>query len=94
MTILGVQATKISWQTVHYRRIIMTQVSQIRRGQIAILVVKQVLRKEGILFDENFHKKMEERAKEIGISVEELIAFSEPLIREVIDECFAEAKCL
>ncbi len=63
-----------------------------RRGQIAILVVKSILREKGVQLTPNFRREIGNRAKEIGLSTDELLEFVEPLVRELVDEAFAKSK--
>ena len=61
-----------------------------RRGQIAIMVVKSILREKGVQLTPNFRREIGNRAKEIGISTDELLEFVEPLVRELVDETFTK----
>jgi|GEM_PF-2780222 len=63
-----------------------------RKGQIAILVVKSILREKGIRLSSNYRRELGNEAKNIGISFEEFLEFAEPLIRELVDETFAKPK--
>ena len=56
-----------------------------RLGEIALLMVKQQLRKVG-LRGENFNREMGNAAKDIGIPIEELRGFYETLLPEILGE--------
>ena len=63
-----------------------------RKGQIAVMVIKHLLREKGVRLTPDFRREMGNQAKAIGISTEELIEFVEPLVRELVDETFAKSK--
>jgi len=62
-----------------------------RRGQIALLYLKNKLREEGVRLTPNFRRQAGNTAKAIGISVEEVMKFSEIIVRELVEETFAES---
>lgn len=66
--------------------------SEARKGQIALLFLKQKIRKEGVRLMPNFNRGLANDAKEISVPVSEAVEFVEGLIREVVDEIFANAK--
>jgi len=56
-----------------------------RQGEIALKVVKHLMRKRG----QNNMREFGNAAKEIGVPVEELKQFAQPLVQELLDECFS-----
>ena len=60
----------------------------IRKGQIALLVLKQKLREDGVRLTPNMRRQIGNTAKNIGISVEEATEFAEGMIRELVEEAF------
>lgn len=63
-----------------------------RKGQIALLVLKKKLRDEGIRIKPDFRREAGNLAKDLGISVEEIVEFYESLIRELVEETFSKPK--
>lgn len=63
-----------------------------RKGEIALLVLKQKLRKEGIQLGPNFKRDIGNTAKDIGIPLEEAMELAEELTREYVEETFTKAK--
>ncbi len=63
-----------------------------RKGQIALLLLKHRLRKEGVRLVPDFKRSLASDAKELGIPVQEALEFYEGIIRENVDEIFASAK--
>lgn len=60
-----------------------------RMGQIAILYLKEVLRKRGgIELTPNMRREVGNIAKAIDIPVDEAMLFTESLVREAVDEIF------
>ena len=62
---------------------------KIRQGEIALLLLKQHARDEGIRFKKDFQRGVHNVAKSIGIKKEEAMEFAEIIIREIVDEAFA-----
>lgn len=60
-----------------------------RRGEIAILFVKETLRKENFRLSRETMRELGNVAKKIGVSTEELKTFFEPLVREMVNEMFS-----
>jgi hypothetical protein len=60
-----------------------------RQGEIALMVLKYLLRKQGIELSRNKMRETSGLAKAIGISVEELKQFVQPLVEEFMRELFA-----
>ena len=56
-----------------------------RKGAIAITLVKEYFKREGIRFA-NFEKELKEEARELGLSYEELREFVLSIISEVLHE--------
>ena len=66
--------------------------TEIRKGEIAFLVLKHRLKKEGVHLDPNFKRDWGNTAREIGVPLEELFEFVEETIRDAVDAMFANAK--
>ena len=62
----------------------------IRKGQIALAYLKNKLREEGVRLTPNFRRQVGNTAKAIGISTEEAMEFTESIIRELVEEAFAQ----
>lgn len=60
-----------------------------RQGEIALKVVKHLMRKRGITLSWSNMREFGNLAKEIGVPVEELKQFAKPLMQELLDECFS-----
>ena len=59
-----------------------------RKGEIALLVLKAKIRRDGVRLGPNHRRETGNAAKEIGITFEEAMEFSEELIREAVDWTF------
>ena len=57
-----------------------------RKGQIALLIVKHMLRKEGIRLRPGFNREIASSAMQIGVSNEEAVEFAVELYQEAADE--------
>jgi hypothetical protein len=64
----------------------------IRKGQIALLLIKHQLREKGVRLTPNFKREIGNEAKAIGISIEEAMEFVEPIVRELVEEMFANKR--
>jgi hypothetical protein len=62
----------------------------IRKGQIALLLIKYQLRERGVRLTPNFRREVENEAKAIGISIKEVMEFMESIVRELVEETFAK----
>ncbi len=62
-----------------------------RKGQIALLYLKNKPREDGVRLTPNFRRQVGNTAKAIGISVDEAMEFSELLVRELVEEAFAKS---
>ena len=60
-----------------------------RKGEIALKIVREMLSHEGIRFD-SFKRDIGNKAKRLGVSEEELLQFSKEIIRELYEKTFAE----
>ena len=60
-----------------------------RRGEIAVMCVRQKFMENGIRLSSNFRREIGNTAKQIGISTEEAMEFVEGFVRELIKETFA-----
>ena len=57
-----------------------------RKGQIALLIVKRMLRENRIRLRPGLNREIAHGAKQIGISTEEAVEFAVELYREATDE--------
>jgi len=62
----------------------------IRKGQIALLLIKRKLRKDGIRLTPNFRREIGNEAKTTGVPFDELMEFIEIMVREQVEEAFAK----
>jgi hypothetical protein len=62
----------------------------IRKGQIALLYLKNKLREEGVRLNPNLRRQVGNTAKVIGIPFEEAMEFAETMVRELVEEAFAK----
>ncbi|MEK7169537.1 MAG: hypothetical protein AAB377_00140 [Patescibacteria group bacterium] len=60
-----------------------------RQGEIALKLVKQLMRKRGIQLSQDNMREFGNVAKAIEVPVEELKQFAKPLMQEFLDECFS-----
>ena len=56
-----------------------------RKGQIALLIVKHALREKGVRLRPGFNREIAHNAKQIGIPTEEAVEFAVELYREATD---------
>lgn len=62
--------------------------SEERRGQIALALVKAKFRKEGLRLSSSARRELGATAAEIGVSIEELEQFVFDLLPELVGEAF------
>jgi hypothetical protein len=62
----------------------------IRKGQIALLLIKHQLREKGVRLTPNFRREVGNEAKAIGVPIEEATEFVELIVRELVEETFAK----
>ena len=60
-----------------------------RQGEIALKLVKYLVRKRGITLSQDNMREFGNVAKAIEVPVEELKQFAKPLMQEVLDEYFS-----
>ena len=60
-----------------------------RQGEIALKLVKHLLRKRGTTLSQDNMREFGNVAKVIEVPVEELKQFAKPLMQELLDECFS-----
>ncbi len=60
-----------------------------RQGEIALKVLKHILRRRGINLNQEAMRDLGNVAKKIDVPVEELKEFAKPLYQEILSECFA-----
>lgn len=61
-----------------------------RKGEIAVLVLKYKLSREGVRLGPDFRRDVGNTAKAIGISFDEAMEFVEEMVREQVEELFAK----
>lgn len=61
-----------------------------RQGEIALLIVRYMIRRRGVMLSHDTMREFGNIAKSTGIPVEELKQFARPLLREFLDECFQD----
>ena len=61
--------------------------SKDRQGEIALLFLKNQLRREGIRLT-NLKRRVNSEASQIGIPVKEAQEFAELMVRQLVDETF------
>ena len=61
-----------------------------RKGEIALVLLKQKMQQEGVKITPNFLRQIGSTAKETGLPPGELREFVELLTRELIEEVFAK----
>ena len=66
------------------------RMDQVRKGEIALAVLKNQLRKKGLTIGPNFIRELGNAAKSVGVPKEEIIELAEELTRELVDEIFAK----
>lgn len=59
-----------------------------RKGQIALLLVKSRFKDEGIRLKPDMKRDIGNSAKKIGVPADELLQFVEGLTREMVEEVF------
>ena len=62
----------------------------IRKGQIALLLIKHQLREKGVRLTPNFRREVGNEAKDIGVPIGEAMEFVELIVRELVEETFAK----
>jgi hypothetical protein len=62
--------------------------SEARKGEIAVLVIKQMFRTKGIHLNRDLRREVGSKAKEVGVPFDELMAFGEELTRSLVEEVF------
>lgn len=61
---------------------------EVRKGQIALLVLKEKFRREGIRLESDYESKLRVVSEAIGVPYEEIREFFELIVRERVDEMF------
>lgn len=59
-----------------------------RQEEIALMLVKQRYKDQGINISTNLPEEIGNQAKKIGVTTEEAMKFAEILTRELVDEVF------
>lgn len=63
-----------------------------RKKEIALLYVKYKMQKEAIVFNSETKRRIFNTAKEIGITPEEAMEFTELIVRERVENFFSRKK--
>lgn len=66
--------------------------TEIRAGQIALKVLKYLMRKRGVTLSLQSNRELGNIAKAIEVPLSRLKKFAKPLIQEFVDECFADKR--
>lgn len=66
------------------------QMSEARRGEIALKLIKLQAHEEGIRLGPSFKRRIGEEAKKLHISIEEATVFAELLVQELVQESFGK----
>ena len=64
------------------------KLSEERKGQIALLWLKNEMRQNGIRLKPDMKREVGNEAKAIGIDIEEAMALTEEIVRELVEEVF------
>ena len=59
-----------------------------RKGQIALLWLKNELRTNGVRLKSDMKREVGNEAKAIGIEIDEAMELTEIIVRELVEECF------
>jgi len=59
-----------------------------RRGQIALLLIKDRLRGEGVRLKPDMKREIGNQASRIGVPFDEMVKFVEDIVRELVEEVF------
>ncbi|QQR65388.1 hypothetical protein IPH92_02305 [Candidatus Kaiserbacteria bacterium] len=62
--------------------------TEARKGEIALLVLKMQMRRDGFRIGKHIQRDIGNEAKAIGIPVEEAQEFIEGVVRELVEETF------
>lgn len=65
------------------------ELSERDKGEIALKLVKYLMRKRGLTLSQDNMREFGNVAKAIGVPIEELKQFAKPLAQELLEECFA-----
>jgi len=68
----------------------MSIMDDIRKGQIALLLIRYQFREKGVRLTPNFRREVGNEAKAIGVPIEEATEFVELIVRELVEETFAK----
>jgi len=63
-------------------------VTEERKGQIALLLVRDRFRNDGVRLKPDMRRDIGNTAKKIGVPVDELVEFVGGITREMVDEVF------
>ncbi|HEY4494170.1 MAG TPA: hypothetical protein VJB95_01940 [Candidatus Paceibacterota bacterium] len=63
-----------------------------RQGEIAFLLLKHRIRREGATISQNDARELGDTAKAIGVPLEELKEFVRPLLHDLVDEFLSTKK--
>jgi hypothetical protein len=63
-----------------------------RQGEIALAILRNKLRDEGVRVGPHIQREIPKKAKDIGVTEDELLELYEMLTRELVEETFAKKK--
>jgi hypothetical protein len=66
--------------------------SQERKGEIALLYVRNMLYRDGIKLSQETQREIVNKSKQIGVSVEEATEFAEEMVRDLVEKVFPPKK--
>lgn len=66
----------------------MIRMTEERKGQIALLLLMDRLRGEGIRLKPDMKREIGNQATKIGVPIEEVMQFVEWMVRELVEEVF------
>jgi hypothetical protein len=62
----------------------------VRKGEIALLMIKQKIRREGVILNPESLRDIKNQADKLGVPLEEAVEFLEVMTRELVEEMFAK----
>jgi len=63
-----------------------------RKGEIALLWLKWKMKQEPLHLGKNLRRDLGNRTKDLGIELDEAMEFAEIMVRELVDDTFAQFK--
>ena len=66
----------------------MKKLSQERKGQLALQILKHIVKEKGIKISSDMREEVALEAKQAGIPADEALILLEEIIRELVDDVF------